>query len=299
MNILITTFSLLFVLALGSSLFWKETLSSSQVFQASKGFFEARRLAQNKAEQKRFQRWKELNSSSVVSIHPLQKNRPSRKKPYASHRNKIPPLEQGRMHLAPLWEIEYRHLFQPTLERLLTELYGHAPWFDQRKVIGLIEELAKTGQDFDETSFSEHLDKELYAIWYPMIRGTQIYDIEKKKGYPPLKDYIDFSLAAAKHSCHFPFAPLPTLRAIFGEEITRKILEIEQSKWEENHRNRFCLKKELLPYLRINKQSSQLIDFVETFLHFSQSIGRRSFEQGEDKKSQISHRCEIEIKQAL
>jgi hypothetical protein len=295
MNILITTFSLLLVLAVSSTLFWKETISSSQAFQASKGYFEARRIAQNRAEQKRFQRWKEANSSTV-SNYLKKPSSYSRKKGYSSHRNKLPPLEQGRLHIAPLWESEYRLLFQPVLERLLTDLYGHASWFDQRKVIRLIEALASTDKEFDQTSFGETLDKELYVIWHPMIRGTQIYDTENKKGYPPLKDYIDFSSATIKHTCHFPFASLPILRAIFGKEITLKIQEVEQAKWEENHRHRFCLKKELLPYLHINKQSSQLIGFVETFLYFSQSIGKRSFEQGKDEKSQISHRCEIEIK---
>ena len=295
MNILVTTFSLLFVLALSSGLFWKETISSSQVLQASKGFFKAKRMAQNKAEQKRFHRWKESNSSLVSSL--TKKGSSSiRKKGYASHRSKMPPIEQGRLHITPLWELEYKPLFQPLLERLLIDLYGHASWFDQAKIIRLIEALALADKEFNPVSFAETLDKDLYAIWYSMIRGTQVYDTEKKKGYPPLRDYIDFSSVAVKHTCHFPFASLPLLRAIFGKEITLKIEEIERAKWEENHRHRFCLKKELLPYLHINKQSSQLVGLVETFLYFSQSIGKRSFEQGKDEKSQLAHRCEIDLK---
>ncbi len=292
MNILITTFSLLFVLAISSGLFWKEALSSSYTLKASKGFFEAARKAHNKAEQKRFNRWKELNPiPTLVTIS--KKPSSSSKRMHVSHRDKHPPLEQGRLHVAPLWNQEHKLLFQPVLERLLTHLYGHAPWFDTIKVNRLIEAMAKFEGEFKEADFSEQLDKELYSMWYPMSRGTQIYDTEKKIGYPPLHDYLDFSPTSAKHACHFPFAPLPILEAIFGEEITKKILEVEKSKWEEHHRHRYCLKKELLPFLRINRQSSQLIDFVETFVYFSQSIGRRSFEQGEDPRSQISRRCTL------
>jgi hypothetical protein len=294
MNILITTLSLLLVLAISSNLFWKEALSSSYALNASKGFFEASRLAQNKAEQKRFSRWKELNSSSTPSLN-TKKPKPSssRKRIYVSHRNKTPPIEQGRLHIAPLWEKERRPLFQPVLERLFTNLYGHAPWFDKKKLPLLIEAIARVEEPFDETQLIEKLDKEIYALWHRMLRGTQVYDTEKKIGYPPLKDYLDFSPISSKHACHFPFAPVPILEAIFGPEITKSILKIEKSKWEENYRRRYCLKKELMPFLRIDKQSAQLVDFVETFLYFGQSIGRRSFERGEDQKSRISHRCKI------
>ncbi len=290
MNILVTTFALLLVLSIGGSIFWKDAISSSSAIMAIKGFYEAGRMAQNKAEQKRFSRWKDATNASSKK----QKGTALSTKSFVSHRNIQPPLEQGRLHIAPLWQEEHRQLFQGILETLVKNLYGHTTWYNETLAKSLIQQLADLKDGYDEIAFIEKLDQPHYALWYHIAKGTQGYAIENHSGYPPLTDYLDFSASTSlKHTCYFAFASIPVLDALFGSDVTKKILEAEQTKWEEDHRHHFCRKKELLSLLGTNRQGGKLTNFVETYCFFGQSVGRRSFVQGEDSTSKMSKRISL------
>jgi hypothetical protein len=126
-----------------------------------------------------------------------------------------------------------------------------------------------------------------------MSKGTQKYDLAAKKGYPPLEDFFDFNPRPIKRTCHFPFASFPLIKAMFGEKLANEILKLEQKKWERDNRRRFCLKKELLPLIRTDRQAQEYTQLIETYCYFNQSVGKKSYVQGEEKNSGIVIRREV------
>jgi hypothetical protein len=292
MNILITSFSLLLILALGSSLFWKEAISSSFSFRAVKGVYEAARTARNSLEKKQFAHFKNANVEPN-NDKGKQKKKGLKTSIFYSHRLENPPIEQGRFGIMSIRELEQQPILKPILQKFLFELYGHTEWFDQKILQKIIDKFASSSGDFDKQSFINQLNDAEYKVWYLMSKGTQNYDLVAKKGYPPLEDYIDFKPRSIKHTCHFPFASFPLIKAMFGEEIAREILNIEKKKWNEDHRRRFCLKKELLVLAQTRRQSAELTKLIESYCYFNQSIGKRSFVQGEEKNSGIVIRREV------
>src|SRR5262245_40777465 len=135
MNILITTFSLLLVLSISASFFWKEVKGYAETLRAARGFFEAARTTEHKYQQKQFQ-YLAIYQENISSKN--AKNSTNSSKVFVSHRLTNPPLEQGRVSIAPLKQKEYTSVLQPVFKNLLQELYGHAPWYDQQEMDRLI-----------------------------------------------------------------------------------------------------------------------------------------------------------------
>lgn len=290
MNILITTLSMLLVLSISAGFFWREVRDSTESLLTAKGFFGAARIAQNKYEIKQFQRLPKFQ----VENPPKEKKTPTQKdKVFVSHRLVTPPLEQGHLHIASLWQLEHTPVVQPLIKKLFKELYGHVSWYEEKGIDRLIAALSKPREKFDIQEFSKSLDPELYSLWYRMMKGTQVYNTEEQIGYPPLTDFVDFSFASAKNLCHFRFAPLPVLRAFFGKELTNQILKMENEKWQEGHRYRFCTKKEFLTIISKTGRAPELTNIVDTFCYFKQSVGKRSFVQGTEQKRGIALRKTI------
>ncbi|MBS3905268.1 MAG: hypothetical protein KGZ39_08085 [Simkania sp.] len=287
MNILITTFSLLLVFSISASLFWREAKNSTETLRIARGFFEAARITQNKSEDKRFQRARSSEPSTVVK---KESKSLSTHVPFVSHRLMNPPVEQGRVHIACLQMKEYAPILQPIFKRLFEELYGHTSWYDAKKMDQLLSVLITTTNELHSETFMTTLDAELYPLWYRMLKGTQLYNTETRVGYPPLGDFVDFSSSKVKHFCHFPFAPLPILRALLGKDIAIQIVDIETLKWQKDHKRRYCTKQELLPLLSKHAQCATLTHTVETFCYFSPSVGKRSFVQGIEEHSGIALR---------
>lgn len=281
MNVLITTLSLLLVLGVGAGIFWKEALSTSFSLKAVKGMYEAKRIARNQLEQKNFASFKEPHQTPQK-----EKKKGVRTATFQSHRLSNPPIEQGRFGIAALQENENLSHLKPIVQRLFVELYGHTDWFDPTVCMRLIDKFASCQGEFDDQSFAKDLAGEEYRIWYLMCKGTQTYDVENKIGYPPLTDFIDFKPRPLKQTCHFPFASLPLLKALLGRDLAAEILKIEKKKWEKDHRRRFCLKKELLT-LVATKSHPELVQIVETYCDFHQSVGKKSFVVGQEENSGI------------
>jgi hypothetical protein len=283
-NILITCFSLLLVLALSSSMFWKEAMSSSFSLRAVKGVYVAEREARNILEKRQFSKLKKTESPAAPN---KERKKGLRTSVFQSHRFENPPIEQGRFAILSIRGLEQQTMMKPIVQKLLFELYGHMKWYDQKLSMCILEKLAITSGDFDQKAFIQTLSEEEYALWYLMSKGTQTYDVSDKKGYPPLEDFLDFQTKPLKHTCHFPFASYPLLKAMFGGELTEEIIGIEKKKWQEDHRRRFCLKKELLALAKTKWQSAETLELIETYCFFQQSVGKRSHVQGEEKNSGI------------
>lgn len=285
MNILITSFSLLLVLALSASLFWKEAISSSFSLRAINGMYVAQREAANLFEKRQFSRLK--NSGEAPK---KEKKKGLRTSTFQSHRFENPPIEQGRFAILSIRGLEQQTILKLVVERLLLELYGHMKWYDQKISTRILNKLASTSGDFEQKAFIQTLTDEEYPLWHLMMKGTLTYDLSAKKGYPPLEDFIDFSAKPLKHTCHFPFASHALLKALFGVELAEEIIGIEKKKWSEDHRRRFCLKKELLALTKTKRQSTEITQLIESYCYFSQSVGKRSHVQGEEKNSGIVYR---------
>lgn len=97
-------------------------------------------------------------------------------------------------------------------------------------------------------------------IYYKMVKGTNT-------GYPALGEYFKIE-KVAKAPIQWAYATTPILRAVLGDEATKRVLEAERAAWDEDHHKR-AMPKEALRDLLL-KQSNPDFDIthLETFFSF-------------------------------
>lgn len=289
MNILITTLSLLLVLGASLKYFWKEEQSLEELLFSAQSYLSTSLQLENIAEKETF---KKLGKEKPSPHDNKQTSHSSQKKTkvFLSHRQITPPLEAGKVRAALLRDKEHESALRPLCRHLCEELYGHTSWYNREKIDAILTFFIEKKNLTDKQSFIEAIDDDLYDTLYHLLKGTQVYNIEKKIGYPPIQDFVDFSLNPGKRFCSFPFLPAITLKVLFGKTLTEMVLEKEKTKWESSHKQRYCTKKELLPLTAYEKNSLELTHFIETYCSFQNSSGKRPFIEACDSKKGVSLR---------
>ena len=80
--------------------------------------------------------------------------------------------------------------------------------------------------DPNKKIYLEKLDlKDLQPIFYKMLKGTKIYDFEKKVGYPSLLDMVDID---SLKNISVPLASKEILYTIFNQKIAEKIISFQE-----------------------------------------------------------------------
>ena len=123
------------------------------------------------------------------------------------------------------------HPFYAITVRLLCLIYPTIlP--DNQAACTLLDALLAKAKTLNEPTLSELMPEDplLQESYYKIIQGTNQYDIQQKKGIPPLADFLMIYKNGA--CCYVCSAHFLVLQAMFGEDFTHTIIAGEKKKWE-------------------------------------------------------------------
>lgn len=115
--------------------------------------------------------------------------------------------------------------------RLIEDLYSHANFWkttaDPKLATKIIDQLLKGKGEELIDRFKE--DAKLETIFRRMLAGTNSYDVEHKKGYPPFLDFFSLEKNGKNKAIAFVYASYPVLQAAIGKKLVEKLKIAEQS----------------------------------------------------------------------
>jgi hypothetical protein len=149
-----------------------------------------------------------------------------------------------KMNLTPLFQEGCPDIVKATFFNLLKTYYGHSSFLEPRNldltIKSFIKYFIESGKEkihqcteekeplssIKLSQFHPKLKLENY-IFYKMLKGTHLYNLEQKDGYPPFEDVFYLAEQKPLKILHFPSMPSLMLKALFGEKMTESILEKE------------------------------------------------------------------------
>lgn len=142
-------------------------------------------------------------------------------------------LKGSQLNLYPLIQEQepQNHPFYAITARLLCLIYPTIlP--DNQAACTLLDALLAKAKTLNEPILSELMPEDplLQESYYKIIQGTNQYDIQQKKGIPPLADFLMIYKNGA--CCYVCSAHFLVLQAMFGEDFTHTIIAGEKKKWE-------------------------------------------------------------------
>lgn len=283
MNILPFVYAFLILMALGSSLLFDRAIKLRSEEVSFIGFFNSiTNMDSEKSEReyKRAIRLAAVKKEEGVPAPIKEKNRD--KLTYQSKRDKrnVIDLELSKFNLAALLgqeqTLEKEELY-PVLCNLIRELYGHAsfakePHFEREIVDALLlcANENKKAETLNDIFPEEHPAKELL---FKVFSGTRNYDIEKKRGYPPLSHFVRLDDEQYSKPIYFYHASRPVLRAYFGEERAKKIAAAEANKWKSGKKDTILTRGELEKVVQIKPGELSNIVFSKKGALVKQTTG--------------------------
>jgi hypothetical protein len=200
-------------------------------------------------------------------------------------------LHQGDPHDSPIY---------PIAQRLFKLLYGSTAIIPNHQQFGwekrLLDAMIAKGKSLDKIDHLADLfpeDPELAAIYYQMLKGTNQYDLNKRKGIPPLEDFIAIHEEKKENSIYFAFASYTLLEALFSNEVAQEIEKIEKQDWAKTGTYHLLGKDDLQAVLLKHPMPQGDLSLIESYLNFSKSIPTKKDIAGKDKQSGmiIKRRC--------
>lgn len=152
-----------------------------------------------------------------------------RTKTYTDKRFNRAQYDSSKLNLWPLLENSNPALLKFVSEsskRLIHLLYKEADFYYP----GLADELVNAIEGKKEETFQDLFpkDKKLGQIYYKMLKGTNT-------SYPSLTEYFKIEATKdKKEPIQFPYASAPVLQAALGEDIAKRIFELEKANWVKN-----------------------------------------------------------------
>ncbi len=257
MNILPFVFTFLILMGIASMTLFKGVSSTALESRCVEGSILMQRAMRSKLAKKTF---RDITKTEHEPNSKKPKTPKSLKKTYESPRKAKSLSEASKFTLST----ENQLLYEPAA-RLLKLLYGHAPFYEERLEYKILDEILwkKDRKDFVDP-FPEI--EPLKTIYYKMLKGTNIYDLQTKNGYPPLSDF--FSLG--KQKIFFYHASLPVLTAILGEKLTKQV--IAEEKAESERRGEVVSMGEALFKPFVEKKGPKFEpDYISSIFAFSKS----------------------------
>lgn len=236
MNILFLVFGFLMIFLFFSSTLLKQTIYFSSELKSSCSYMDAKLKIHDKLERYKCKSYQD----KTPKTKPSEKKEPlplKKEGVYLSHRLRFNLSSQAKWNLSPFIfsEKPTSHLEEATI-LFLESLYGHADFWQKAKKQD--SDLAKTLLDsFRSKDLVEKMsdlfpeDPFLQSIFYKMLKGSGYYEIASKQGYPPLEDFFRLEKENT-YTLSLSYASFPALKALLGEDLTQKVLQIEKEKWE-------------------------------------------------------------------
>lgn len=193
-----------------------------------------------------------------------------------------------KLNLAPLLTVEEtpdQKLLQIAATTLIKNLYQHTTVYEEEMEKEVFALLLKTLKEHPEIESLQqayaHLE-ERRELFYKLFRGTQNYQLSSNVGLPPLTDF--FILEKKRAAMQFAHASRPVLEAILGLPLTAAILQEEEARWHEDHKEHPLTKEELSDLLL--KERKNPTDY-EPLLNFSTSHTKSDQFIFQDKLSKV------------
>ncbi len=158
------------------------------------------------------------------------------------------PLIRGfslvKMNLSPLFKEDCPEVVKITFFNLLKTYYGHSSFLEPSTLDFTIKNFINHFIESGKEKIHQYKEakKDLFSIklsqfhpkstlenhiFYKMLKGTHQYNLEKQEGYPPFEDVFCLEEKKPLKILHFPSLPSTMLKALFGEPLTKSILEKE------------------------------------------------------------------------
>jgi hypothetical protein len=274
MNILPVVLTILLILSLGATTFFRGHAATLAEKRSLEGYFNAHRKIWNKEMQAAFKKAPEKpkvqEAEPVPSTTAQNEQKPkeeedeeeeSVKKKY--FRDKKCAHESGKLNLFPLLHDPdstlAKHLYEPAA-RLIAILYQHAPFW--KKGENLEYRILDALMKIEDRGFVEAIPEEsdLAPIFYKMLKGTNTYTLGSSEGVPPFLDFFrDAASANNKCTLNFLHAPRPVLQALLGVGLVQKIAEAEKEENKPMPKKKFDPLLETFPQ---TKSELQELDFL-------------------------------------
>jgi hypothetical protein len=215
----------------------------------------------------------------------------SSKKVYKNIREFYRTYELSKLNLSPLLDGPKDPSFprlRETTATLLRLLYRHLalekkyPEWEYRLIDSWVQK--KEVKSFSDL-FPE--DKELSFLFYQLLKGTHVYDLQQKKGIPPLTDFMRLSDSKNDKAIHFAFSSQILLSSLLGDHIAERIVQEEKKKWEKENKRLTLKKEELEQILLESAQENQNLSILLPLLSFSTKVKRSHHITASDKDSEI------------
>ena len=277
MNILflVTSFLLLFTFLSASLL--KNSLFFSHEKSSHCSYIVGKQKLHDKWERYQYQTYKKSKTPEKKE-GPLKKPSSKTLPPYSSHRVRKNLPKLAKWNVAPLLlatvsmdELEARAAL------LLEELYGHTSfWLKEKESTpdlaeALIASFKAKNLTEDELNALSDLFPEspsLQKAFYKMLKGSSIYNIEKKEGYPPLSEFFTLDIEDPK-TLAFPYSSYPAIKAFFGEDIAEQIVLLEKDTSQNKGVQYYAATQEELLTIAMQKGLSSCFTELEKNLSFS------------------------------
>lgn len=236
MNILPFVISILIILGIGVAALSKGHVATAVEKSAIEGYLNAHRKRWNHQEQAFYRKAPKgtapQNGSSSEREEVADEEEAKIKSRYFRYRRCT--HESGKFNLFPLigqapGDPLATYLYEPAAE-LMRTLYQHAPFWkrEEHYEYQILEALAKKKPDASIYDLFPDSPK-LARIFYLVQKGTNTYQLEQGKGYPPLEDFFKIEPTHQQvFVLNFQQAPLPTLQVFLGKELSEKIALLEK-----------------------------------------------------------------------
>lgn len=228
MNLLPFVMIVIMVLSLFSLSQFENALIKKKENQIYCAYFKGLRKARNDKIETAYKN--SLGKKTKDGTLPKEENK--KKISHKYFREKRVGWEKGRLNLSSLLKKPHKY---PKLEAIAVEyvkrLYSHAQFFpkDDQTIKDLIRSLIKEHQKDPSTSFDKVIfnDPKLQHVFYKMRKGTNTYELEHQRGYPPFGEMFTFE-KNDRPPMNYHYANLSFLTVIFGEKITKDFVKTEK-----------------------------------------------------------------------
>ena len=262
MNLLFFTLSFLCLFLFLDSALWKEAVTHHMTEQGLARYIDAKYALYNQLESDRYTQYKKqltktLLAKTKTSIH----NKEATPTTFVSPRTKA--TEQTKWNLAP-WLTHANEDLSNALYQFLYMLYGHTSFWNDDAIQKLITAWKQPLQDSRAIHQLSDLfpeDPSLHLLFYRLFKGSSIYDLIKKRGYPPLSDFFCILSTQATTLCFTHAHPL-ALQALLGERLATEIIAQEQ-------KQHASLSQQDLLNLQAVRTAPHLTPFISAYLSFT------------------------------
>lgn len=221
MNLLPFLLTLILIMALGTSSLLRYALVLSQEQEQIQHYYTQKAQLLDQFERYKYQKAKDKLRP------PRKKNTSTTKKPRStssSHRDRTD-SDKSKWNLSPMLQQEIPYL-EEALAHLLYLLYGHTSFWQKEVEIKLAHAFLQKKQALLLTDLQPE-DPSLHYIFYKMLQGSGVYDIDTKKGFPPLEDFLMLA-PSQPYILSFPYASTLCLQTFLGEKIATAVLTQEK-----------------------------------------------------------------------